>query len=83
MKKLTFNVQLVIAIILILIGNILGMYFHNGILINIAWIIDGIIYIINPAYPEKYEEESKKAKLALRIFGVVCILIGIFIGHVV
>ena len=54
MGKLTFKRQIIGGIILIIAGNILAFVFHKGIFSNIVWIIYGLLFIINPVYPEQY-----------------------------
>ena len=77
MKKLTFKRQLYFGIVLIIAGNILAFTFRKGIFSNIAWILYGLLFIINPVYPERYRDNGKKAKVAARIAGIVCIIVGV------
>ena len=57
MIKITFKQQVFIGIILIVVGNVLALIFHKGLLVNIAWILYGLILILNPVYPEKYSND--------------------------
>ena len=66
-EKLTFGIQIIIGIILIIIANVLSFVLHNGIFSNISWVIYGLLFIINPVYPERYGNNEKKAKLGVRI----------------
>lgn len=77
MEKLTFKRQLSLGIVLIIAGNILAFIFRKGIFSNIAWILYGLLFIINPVYPERYRDNGKKAKVAARIAGIVCIIVGV------
>ena len=77
MEKLTFKRQLFMGIVLIIAGNILAFIFRKGIFSNIAWILYGLLFIINPVYPERYRDNGKKAKVAARIAGIVCIIVGV------
>lgn len=77
MEKLTFKRQLFFGIVLIIAGNILAFIFRKGIFSNIAWILYGLLFIINPVYPERYRDNGKKAKVAARIAGIVCIIVGL------
>ena len=77
MEKLTFKRQLFLGIVLIIAGNILAFIFRKGIFSNIAWILYGLLFIINPIYPERYRDNGKKAKVAARIAGIVCIIVGV------
>lgn len=70
MKILTFKRQIILEIILIIIGNMLAFVFHNGIFTNIVWIMYGLLFIINPVYPEQYIIE-RKGKIGARIAGII------------
>lgn len=60
MRSLTFQRQIVLGIVLIIVGNLLAFTFHNGIFSNIMWILYGLLFILNPVYPE--QSDSKKGK---------------------
>ena len=77
MEKLTFRIQIIIGIILIIIANVLSFALHNGIFSNISWVIYGLLFIINPVYPERYSNNEKKAKLGVRIAGIICVAVGL------
>ena len=49
--KITFKQQVFIGIILIIAGNVLALILHKGLFANIAWILYGLILILNPVYP--------------------------------
>lgn len=82
MKTITFKRQVILGIVLIIIGNVLAFNLHNGMFSNIAWIIYGLLFLLNPVYPEQYINE-KSGKLAARIAGIICILIGLFTRFIV
>lgn len=82
MKILTFKRQIILGIILILVGNVLTFAFHNGIFFNIAWIVYGLLFIINPVYPEQYVIE-RKGEIGARIAGVICIIVGLLTRFIV
>jgi hypothetical protein len=44
--------------------------------------IYGFVCILHPVYPEKYNNDVKRAKLGVRIAGIVCILIGLLIRYI-
>jgi len=83
MKKITFKQQVFIGIILIVVGNVLALFLHKGLFANIAWVLYGLILILNPVYPERYSNDVRKAKLGSRIAGIICILAGILTRYVV
>ncbi|MCD7957868.1 MAG: oxidoreductase membrane subunit [Lachnospiraceae bacterium] len=78
MKKITFKMQLYISAALILVGNLLSTLLKNGILCNIAWILSGLLYIFHPAYPSE-SADNPRIERAVRIAGVILILIGLLI----
>lgn len=80
--KITFKQQVFIGIILIIAGNVLALILHKGLFANIAWILYGLILILNPVYPEKYSNDEKRAKLGSRIAGIICILAGILMRYI-
>lgn len=79
MKQLTFKRQIFGGVILVLIGNVLAFIFHQGIFVNIAWILYGLLFILHPVYPAHFINTSreKTAAGAARFAGVVCIIIGL------
>lgn len=60
----------------------LAFVFHNGIFSNIAWIMYGLFFIINPVYPEKYIIE-RKGEIGARIAGIICIIVGLLTRFIV
>ncbi len=79
MKRLTFKQQLLCGIILVILGNSLAFAFHKGIFANIAWIVYGVLFIVNPVYPDRLKHSlgERKAKRSMRITGMICIIIGL------
>ena len=75
MKNLTFKKQIILGIVLIIIGKLLEFAFHNGIFSNIAWILYGLVFLLNPVCPERYD--NKAGKLGARFAGILCIIIGL------
>ena len=82
MRKITFKQQIFIGIILIIVGNVLALFLQKGLFANIAWVLYGLILIVNPVYPERYSNDVKKAKLGSRIAGIICILVGILTKYI-
>lgn len=83
MGKLTFKRQIIFGIILIIAGNMLAFVLHKGIFSNIMWIIYGLLFVINPVYPERSGYNEKKAKMGARIAGIVCIIVGLITRFIV
>ena len=82
MKKLTYKRQIILGIVLVVIGNTLSFTLHNGIFSNAAWIIYGLLFLVNPIYPERCIDK-KKGKIAARIAGLICISIGLLTKFIV
>ena len=55
MKKLTYEKQLFIGVVFLFIMFICSAVFNNGIFSNIGWVVDGLLFVINPVCPEKSE----------------------------
>ena len=83
MGKLTFKRQIILGIILIIAGNMLAFVLHKGIFSNIMWIIYGLLFVINPVYPERSGYNEKKAKMGARTAGIVCIIFGFITRSIV
>lgn len=83
MKKITFKKQIFIGIMLIIVGNILAIVSHEGLCANIAWILYGLLLIVNPVYPERYSNDVNRAKWGIRIAGIICVLVGTLTRYVV
>lgn len=81
-RKITFKQQIFIGIILIIVGNVLALFLQKGLFANIAWVLYGLILIVNPVYPERYSNDVKKAKSGSRIAGIICILVGILTKYI-
>lgn len=75
--KITFQQRLWITAILVFIGNILAGIFHHWVFHSAACVICGLLHILRPVLPEN-AEDNKKNRLAIRIAGVIIILIGVF-----
>ena len=83
MRKITFKRQVFIGIMLIAVGNILALILHEGLCANIAWVLYGLVLIINPVYPERYGNDTQKAKWGIRLAGIICVLVGVLTQYVV
>lgn len=79
MKMLTYKRQLLFGLILIVLGNFFAFIFRQGVFSNIAWIAYGSMFLVNPVYPERlgYFHGEKKVKCAIRIVGLICIIVGL------
>ncbi len=76
MKKLSFEKQVSLGVLFLLAMFILSVIFKQGIFSNIAWIVYGLAFLINPVYPQQ-AAHSKHTKTWARIGGALCLLVGV------
>ena len=77
MKKLTYEAQLTISFLIVILGCILSDIFNFWIYHSIAYVICGLLFIVHPVVPKQLEGINK-AVFWTRIAGIILILIGIF-----
>ena len=75
--KLTYKAQMIIAVVIIILTNILTDVFDSWIYRSAGFVVCGLMWVIHPVLPNSVEA-SKRTLLGLRIAGVFLILIGIF-----
>ena len=75
--KLTYNAQMVVSVIIIILANILAETSDSWIYRSIGFGVCGLLWIIHPVLP-KGAEISERTLLWTRIAGVILILIGVF-----
>ncbi len=75
--KLTYKAQMIIAVVVILLANVLSTIFKHWIYRSAGFVVCGLIWIIHPTLPNG-AEVSKRTLLWVRLAGVVLILIGVF-----
>ena len=76
--RLTFKQQMLVGIGLMILSVILSQVFHDGIFHNIAWIIYGLLCILNPDWPKSWTYAGpQKMKKGYYIAGAICIMIGL------
>ena len=81
MLKISFKAQLMIAAIIVIGGFVFSLYFENDIFYNFTWTFVGVLFFINPVYPEsKVHLAEVKAQKAMRIAAVVVFFAGITNG---
>ena len=75
--KLNYMAQMIIAVAIIVLCNIVGGILGYRFLRNIGFIVSGLLYAIHPVLP-KNQEGNDESKKAVRIAGIFLILVGIF-----
>lgn len=78
MKHLTFSKQIKIGMLIMAICYLIVFITKIEIFRNIAWILYGLLFLINPVVPQRLPEEKiKNGKIALRICGAIIIYTGL------
>ena len=75
--KLRYNHQLVLSVVLVLFGNILGTVLKTWVYRSAAFVVCGLIWIINPVMLGNVPPTKEQIKW-IRGAGVILILIGVF-----
>ena len=78
-RKLTFQQQTLIGIGLIVLSAVLSHLFHHGGFHRVAWIVYGLMFLLNPVWPQSWAHaDPRKMKAGCYLAGVICILVGIW-----
>ncbi len=78
MKKITFERQVCLLFVLMGFGHLLAYLQQQGLWINVAWVLCGLLFLVNPVYPQFGQGiEPEKGKLEARIGGILILLVGI------
>ena len=80
--KLNNTQQLILTVVLLFLGNILGIIYHTWTFRSIALVIDGLLWIINPVLAA-HVYATKARIMWTRIAGVILILMGVFTRMIV
>ena len=81
MLKISFKAQLMIAAIIVIGGFVFSLYFENDIFYNFTWAFVGVLFFINPVYPQsKVHLEEVKAQKSNANCGSCCFFAGITNG---
>ncbi len=80
MIHFSFKNQFIICICILIFSFILSSLTKISIFTNLAWIIYGVAFVINPVWPDIYNNSNPKLlKLACRIGGILVIILGTII----
>jgi len=74
---MTYTVQMIISVIIIILSNILAEMCASWIYRSIGFCVCGLLWIVHPVLPNG-AEISKRTVFCTRIAGVILILVGIF-----
>lgn len=75
--KLTYKVQMILAVVIIILSNILTDVFDFWIYRSIGFAVCGLLFIAHPVVPNE-QGANKQTIFWIRIGGVILILIGVF-----
>ena len=75
--KLTYQAQMTISVVVIILGNILTDVFGFWLYRSLAFGICGLLFVVHPVVPY-YMETNKATVFWTRVAGAILILIGIF-----
>ncbi len=78
MKKLTFSRQLTLGMLIMAICLAITFVAKIEAFQNIAWILYGLLFLINPVVPQNVPDEKIKiTKIVIRICSVIIIYLGV------
>lgn len=79
--KITFKLQALFSVLLASAGLGISLYLKEDMFYNLAWMLIGLLFFINPAYPEKAVRlEEEKAEKGIRIAAMILVYIGLTNG---
>lgn len=79
--KINFRLQIIVTLILVIAGFISSIWFNKDIYYNLAWAFTGLVFFINPVYPQNaIQLEEEKVKKGIRIAGMILVFIGLTNG---
>ncbi|MCD7881966.1 MAG: hypothetical protein LUG47_09970 [Clostridiales bacterium] len=83
MKTVTSRTQLIIAFAIMVIGHFTAHLLQNGACINSAYVIIGLLFLVNPVYPDiNHMVEPQKGRIGARIAGIIIVILGLVIKNV-
>ena len=75
--KLTYKVQMIISVVIIILANIITEIFDSWICRSLGFAVCGLLWIVHPVLPGG-AEVSNRTLSWVRIAGVILVLIGVF-----
>ena len=76
MRKLSFKAQIRISFVIVVCAFVLGQIVKMGIFHNIGWILVGLLFVINPVWPEAVDwRNHDELRKGIRIGGVLVIIV--------
>ncbi|MBQ4347172.1 MAG: hypothetical protein IJC39_01835 [Firmicutes bacterium] len=79
-KNISFKMQMGICLGFLTFCLIMSTFTKYTFLVNLAWIVYGLFFIINPVWPENLNHWDRPSlKRGCRIAGVIAIVLGLMI----
>lgn len=78
MIKFTFKQQIITTAIVLLGTFLLSILLKQGIFFNLGWIVSGLMFVINPVYPDlSVNANLDNIEKSIRVVGIVLVAIGL------
>lgn len=78
MIKFTFKQQIITTAIVLLGTFLLSILLKQGIFFNLGWIVSGLMFVVNPVYPDlSVNANLDNIEKSIRVVGVVLVAIGL------
>ena len=79
MKKLNFQKQARLSLLVLLVCLFAGNITEISWLGNVGHIFAGLLFVVNPVWPAAWNRrDPKKMKMEARFAGILIVLLGIF-----
>ena len=79
-KRLSFRTQAVIGLAVLALCAVLSALRHSGIYQNLGWILCGLMFLINPVWPEMWDKfDHGKLRTGARLAGVLMAVLGVLV----
>ena len=76
LKKLPFRIQIRVSLAIIVCAFVLGQIVKMGVFHNIGWILVGLLFAINPVWPEAVDwRDHGELRKGIRIGGVLVVIV--------
>lgn len=69
MKRMDFQTQLTVGLLIVIGGSLCAHMFHQGIFSNLGWAAYGLLFVFNPVYPPEVKTPPAKMRKYIRTTG--------------
>ncbi len=76
MIKVAFKQQMYFGLAIVLLGFVLSTLFSQGMFLNTGQVLYGLLFIINPVFPTRFEN-IRGMKLYIRLAGLIVVALGL------